>query len=78
MKTTPETRNPSPPERIRDLAHKLKRLANDRAAPPAEKDAARAKLISLLRNNGLTLDDIFGHEVVPIVMKTESRCGWYP
>lgn len=37
MSTIPDT---TPPERIHDLAHKLKRLADDPAAPPAEKDTA--------------------------------------
>jgi hypothetical protein len=70
MSATPDT---TPPERIHDLAHKLKRLADDPAAPPAEKEAARAKLTGLLAKHGMAMEDIFSDAIVSAVIPVIAK-----
>lgn len=52
------------PDRIRDLAQKLRRLADDPSATAAEKAAAADRLRSMLKKHGLTEADIDSEEQV--------------
>lgn len=49
---------PRSPETILDLLRKIKRLADDPAAPQGERDAAMGKLETLLSRHHLTLEDL--------------------
>lgn len=61
--------NPPPaPERLRDLARKLRALMDDPAATEGERTAARDRLRALMAKHNLTEDQLLSEEQVSVML----------